>query len=111
MGCACGAGRRRYNRAMIPVQRVVHVLTVSAVVVGMAACGGDGASDDDGDDPSTQIANPASVFCVEQGGEVEIVDETDGQVGYCNLPDGTRIEEWAYFNEQTGGTIPEDDGG
>jgi putative hemolysin len=44
-----------------------------------------------------QIANPASVFCEEQGGTVEIVDEADGQVGYCTLPDGTRVEEWEYY--------------
>jgi hypothetical protein len=52
------------------------------------------------------IANPASTFCVEQGGTLEIVDETDGQVGYCNLPDGTRVEEWEYFRSMTGGTAP-----
>ncbi|MFM8999555.1 MAG: DUF333 domain-containing protein [Actinomycetota bacterium] len=45
----------------------------------------------------SQIANPASVFCEEQGGTLEIVDEAGGQVGYCNLPDGTRIEEWEYY--------------
>lgn len=96
---------------MAIAQRVVRVLSVPAIIVALAACGDDGESDDDGDDPSTQIANPASEFCVEQGGEVEIVDEADGQVGYCNLPDGTIVEEWAYFREQTGGTIPEDEGG
>ena len=52
----------------------------------------------------TQIANPASVFCEEQGGTVEIVDETGGQVGYCNLPDGRRIEEWEFFRSST--TLP-----
>ena len=50
------------------------------------------------------IANPASEFCVQQGGTVEIVDEAAGQIGYCNLPDGTRIEEWEYLNSQTGNT-------
>ncbi|MFZ0015068.1 MAG: DUF333 domain-containing protein [Acidimicrobiia bacterium] len=40
---------------------------------------------------------PASVFCVDQGGEVEIVEEDDGAVGYCNLPDGTRVDEWEYY--------------
>jgi putative hemolysin len=50
----------------------------------------------------TQVANPASEYCVAQGGDVEIVDEDDGQVGYCNLPDGTRIEEWEYFNQSNG---------
>ncbi|CAB4884915.1 unannotated protein [freshwater metagenome] len=52
----------------------------------------------------TGIANPASVFCVKQGGRLEIVDEAGGQVGYCNLPDGTRVEEWEYFRAQTGTT-------
>jgi putative hemolysin len=50
---------------------------------------------------SAGIANPASEFCAEQGGEVEIVDEADGEVGYCNLPDGTRIEEWEYFRSES----------
>ncbi len=85
------------------------VLALSALV--FAACGDDDDSDDDGDTPTNQLANPASVFCVEQGGELEIVDEADGQVGYCTLPDGTRVEEWEYFREQTGGTVPADDGG
>lgn len=57
-------------------------------------------------DDTTGIANPASTFCVEQGGTVEIVDETGGQVGYCNLPDGTRVEEWEYFRSMTSGTAP-----
>jgi hypothetical protein len=46
------------------------------------------------------LANPASVYCVEQGGEVDIVDETDGEVGYCNLPDGTRVEEWELYRSR-----------
>ena len=53
-----------------------------------------------GSDDSSQIANPASEFCVEQGGTLDIVDEADGQVGYCTLPDGTRVEEWEYYRSQ-----------
>lgn len=49
---------------------------------------------------TSQIANPASVFCIEQGGTLEIVDEANGQVGYCTLPDGTRVEEWEYYRSQ-----------
>lgn len=67
-----------------------------------------GACGDDSEPPTTttgtQLANPASVFCVEQGGTVEIVDEAGGQVGYCNLPDGTRIEEWEYFRSHSDST-------
>jgi uncharacterized protein len=50
------------------------------------------------------LANPASELCVERGGTVEIVDEDDGQVGYCVFPDGTRIEEWEYYRSQVDAT-------
>lgn len=43
------------------------------------------------------IANPASVYCVQRGGRVEIVDTKKGQIGICVLPDGRRIEEWKFF--------------
>ena len=47
--------------------------------------------------PQAGIANPASEFCVQQGGRVEIRDGADGQTGFCHLPDGEVIEEWEYF--------------
>lgn len=53
------------------------------------------------DGTSSELANPASVYCVEQGGRVDIVDEAGGQVGYCELPDGRRIEEWEFFRSET----------
>lgn len=53
------------------------------------------------DGTTPELANPASVYCVVQGGRVDIVDEAGGQVGYCELPDGRRIEEWEYYRSQT----------
>jgi uncharacterized protein len=43
------------------------------------------------------MANPASVYCEENGGKLEIRDEAGGQVGYCIFPDGSECEEWAYM--------------
>jgi hypothetical protein len=43
------------------------------------------------------MPNPASKHCVDQGGKVDIRDETGGQVGYCVFPDGSECEEWAFF--------------
>jgi putative hemolysin len=43
------------------------------------------------------LANPASVFCEENGGTLEIRDETGGQVGYCVFDDGSECEEWAFM--------------
>lgn len=68
----------------------------------LTACGGD----DSGVDDAPEIANPASQFCVEQGGEVEIVDEDDGQVGICVLPDGTRVDEWEYYRDNATSPSP-----
>lgn len=45
------------------------------------------------------IANPASVFCVKNGGKSVIETEADGQRGYCLLPDGTKVDEWEHFRE------------
>ena len=46
----------------------------------------------------TQIANPASEYCVAQGGTVNIVKDTEGnESGMCKLADWTEVEEWEYF--------------
>jgi putative hemolysin len=44
------------------------------------------------------IANPASTYCVEQGGTSDIRTAEDGsQSGVCTFPDGSECEEWAFF--------------
>ena len=88
------------------VRRTGHRLAAAAMVltvIVVGACRGD--ADPPTDTTLPGIANPASEFCVGAGGTVEIVDEAEGQVGYCILPDGSRIEEWEYFRDQTGSTI------
>ena len=49
------------------------------------------------DAPMVGMANPASVYCGEQGGESVIRDTPEGQVGECHLPDGSVVDEWAYY--------------
>ena len=46
-----------------------------------------------------QVANPASEHCVKIGGRLKIRNEASGQVGYCHLPDGRVVEEWALFRK------------
>ena len=60
------------------------------LVIAVPAC-----SDDD--DPEGELANPASVYCIEQGGELDIRDEEGGQNGYCIFPNGVECPEWAFF--------------
>lgn len=48
-----------------------------------------------------QIANPASVYCVENGGKLEIrTGKNGGQVGYCKFNNGKECEEWAFFRKE-----------
>ncbi len=48
-----------------------------------------------------QVANPASVYCIGQGGRLEIRTNADGsQTGYCIAPDGTECEEWSYYRKE-----------
>ncbi|MFH1257299.1 MAG: DUF333 domain-containing protein [Candidatus Micrarchaeota archaeon] len=49
--------------------------------------------------PSTNanMANPASVHCIDNRGKLEIVDTPEGQIGICTFEDGTKCEEWSYF--------------
>ena len=49
-------------------------------------------------DQDAEIANPASVYCEQYGGTLEIrTDDTGGQIGMCVFADGSECEEWAYF--------------
>ena len=91
------------------MKKSVLILGIAISSVAVFGCGSDSSpvttQPDETQAPSTepamggtQTANPASEYCISQGGTLEIVDESTGQVGYCNLADGTRVEEWEYFN-------------
>ncbi len=48
--------------------------------------------------PSGGIANPASTYCIEQGGEVDIREDEEGnQYGVCVFPDGKEVQEAAFY--------------
>ena len=50
---------------------------------------------------TAQMANPASVYCEQNGGKSEIRTVEDGsQTGYCKFSDGSECEEWAYFRKE-----------
>jgi len=79
------------------------LVSLSAIVLG--ACGGTpGAepaiapTEEASEEPAAGLANPASVYCEEQGGTVEIrTDAEGGQYGVCVFDDGSECDEWAYF--------------
>jgi putative hemolysin len=49
-------------------------------------------------DADANMANPASVYCEEHGGILDIrTDASGGQSGICIFEDGSECDEWAYF--------------
>ncbi len=50
-----------------------------------------------------QIANPASVYCVQSGYTLEIRTNADGsEYGVCIFPDSNECEEWTFFRNECG---------
>lgn len=47
----------------------------------------------------SEIANPASEYCVSIGGTSFSRRTPSGDVGYCRLPNGKVVEEWKLFRE------------
>jgi len=45
----------------------------------------------------TDIANPASIYCVENNGTLNTGSNENGDYGVCILQSGKTCEEWAYF--------------
>jgi putative hemolysin len=55
----------------------------------------------------TNMANPASVYCEQNGGRLELrQDATGGVAGVCVFPDGSTCDEWAYFRGECGPAAP-----
>lgn len=69
-----------------------------AIVLVLTACGGgDGGAARQAPGQWASMSNPASKYCAELGGRLEIRQEQAGQAGYCHLPDGSTVEEWQLF--------------
>ena len=46
---------------------------------------------------STTMANPASVYCINHGGKLDIRATSSGQTGICVFSNGYECDEWNYF--------------
>ncbi|WP_425337639.1 putative hemolysin [Pusillimonas caeni] len=45
------------------------------------------------------MPNPASVYCIERGGTLDIKQRPEGDLTMCVLSDGTRVEEWEFYRK------------
>lgn len=70
------------------------------LLIAVSACAPKAAEEKAAGGKPIGMPNPASVYCTEQGGKLEIRNGPDGQSGYCHLPDGRVIDEWEFFRSR-----------
>jgi len=61
------------------------------------------------DNGNVGLANPASVFCIEQGGKLKPQTNDKGEYSICVLPDGSEMEEWEYYRKEHKPETPTED--
>jgi uncharacterized protein len=81
------------------------ILFTSLCTIALTACST--SQESETSTPKLGAANPASKYCVDQGGKLEIRTESNGQVGYCHLKNGKVDEEWAFFRKSQNGCSTE----
>ena len=60
--------------------------------------------------PAAHMPNPASVYCSEKGGTLDIRKDARGnEFGICVFADGSECDEWAFLRGECkpGDTIPQ----
>ena len=72
-------------------------LILTVTILSASVLTGCGAQTTPVQDQPLNMANPASVYCEEQGGRLEMQEDQNGTRGFCIFPDGSVCDEWAYF--------------
>jgi putative hemolysin len=59
-----------------------------------------------GTSSSVGVANPASVYCKDQGYTPQIIKNSDGsEYGVCVFTDGTACDEWKFYKGECGASL------
>ena len=77
------------------MQKAVLILGTSAMFI-LAGCQSSPTGETD-ERNTAQLANPASVNCIEKGGTLEIRQNKQGEYGVCLFADNRQCEEWALL--------------
>ena len=80
----------------MPIRKFLPTLALPLAMLLMAACTFQPLQAPD--EKKADMANPAAVFCEEEGYKYEIRTADDGsESGICIFDDGSECDEWAFF--------------
>lgn len=75
-------------------RQVLYTFSLFSAVLFAASCG----TGQKTPSPAANLPNPASVFCEQNGGKLEMrQDATGGVAGICKFSDGSECDEWAFY--------------
>lgn len=80
----------------MPVLLFLLLIGCTPVII-LGSHGQNGSSSERTNPASITIANPASLYCIQNSGRLEIRREVLGETGYCIFSDRSWCEEWSYF--------------
>lgn len=83
-----------------------NITILAVLAISVAACSS--IQTTDSKQAKLGLANPASQYCVDQGGKLEIVKEANDEVGFCHLANGEKVEEWALFRQSQAQCVAEE---
>lgn len=91
-----------FNNSRNTVTAFLALCFVGLLVMGCVATSGVQQTQAQGANVTNSVVlnmtNPASVYCVQNGGVSAILTAADGsQSGACTFPDGSQCDEWAYY--------------
>lgn len=67
------------------------------IIVGLCSIVATACSTNKTEPKTIGMPNPATEYCIVQGGTSEMVKDEKGWYGLCHLPDGKVIEEWQLY--------------
>lgn len=54
---------------------------------------------EDGKCDQKAFGNPASAYCIDEGGRLVIRTNAEGEYGVCVFDDGSECDEWEFFRQ------------
>jgi putative hemolysin len=88
--------------------KMKRIIPLTIILIGLTACATlQAPTPDPTAIPPAGLPNPASVYCAQNGNQLEIITAEDGgQSGFCIFPDGSTCDEWAYYRGECGPATP-----